>query len=155
MKVTSMTKMTSTCAATAAEVIRIRVPGDPIAKGRPKFVRRGQFTTAVTPQRTRRFEDRISHYGHEAMQGRSLIQGPVRVIITAVWTMPKHMHRKRCPKPAMPKTTKPDLDNVVKCIDALNGIVWQDDALVVDIQASKRYAAQGEGGYLELEVIPA
>jgi len=39
---------------------------------------------------------------------------------------------------SMPKTTKPDIDNLTKAIlDALNGIAWNDDAQVAEIKAKK------------------
>jgi Holliday junction resolvase RusA-like endonuclease len=39
-------------------------------------------------------------------------------------------------------TTKPDADNVVKAVfDGLNGVLWRDDVLVVDLRVRKRYAA--------------
>jgi Holliday junction resolvase RusA-like endonuclease len=35
-----------------------------------------------------------------------------------------------------------DLDNVVKAVfDGLNGVLWRDDVLVVDLRVRKRYAA--------------
>ena len=38
---------------------------------------------------------------------------------------------------------KPDLDNVVKAVlDALNGVVYRDDAQVVNLVATKRYATE-------------
>lgn len=41
-------------------------------------------------------------------------------------------------------TTKPDLDKLVRSVkDALSCVVWRDDALVVELTASKRYAAPG------------
>jgi Holliday junction resolvase RusA-like endonuclease len=37
-------------------------------------------------------------------------------------------------------TSRPDLDNYVKAaLDAINGIVIADDALVVELEACKRY----------------
>ena len=39
-------------------------------------------------------------------------------------------------------TSKPDWDNYGKITDALNGIVWLDDAQVVDGRVIKRYSAQ-------------
>lgn len=38
-------------------------------------------------------------------------------------------------------TVKPDLDNYVKStLDALNGILWTDDAHIVDLHAHKYYS---------------
>lgn len=35
---------------------------------------------------------------------------------------------------------RPDMDNIIKILDALNGIAWIDDAQVVSILARKLYA---------------
>ncbi len=37
-------------------------------------------------------------------------------------------------------TTKPDWDNIAKTIDALNKVVWPDDAAVVDAVVRKFYS---------------
>jgi Holliday junction resolvase RusA-like endonuclease len=37
---------------------------------------------------------------------------------------------------------KPDLDNCIRCLDALKGIVLVDDALICRLAASKCYSAQ-------------
>jgi Holliday junction resolvase RusA-like endonuclease len=39
-------------------------------------------------------------------------------------------------------TSRPDGDNYLKIVDALNGIVWIDDAQVVDGRVIKRYSAR-------------
>ena len=40
---------------------------------------------------------------------------------------------------------KPDLDKLVRSVkDALTDVAWQDDALVIEIQARKRYAEPGD-----------
>lgn len=45
---------------------------------------------------------------------------------------------------------KPDLDNLVKLIDALNGVLWHDDAQIVSLVATKRYAKKG---FIKLKVL--
>lgn len=48
-------------------------------------------------------------------------------------------------------TVKPDLDNYIKsALDALNGVVWDDDRFIVDIHAKKVYA---ENGYIKIKVV--
>lgn len=38
-------------------------------------------------------------------------------------------------------STKPDIDNYVKAVfDGINGIIWKDDARVVDLKTSKFYS---------------
>lgn len=47
----------------------------------------------------------------------------------------------RKPKKTKLLVPKPDIDNYMKAIfDACNGIVWQDDSLVVKVTASKMWA---------------
>jgi len=46
----------------------------------------------------------------------------------------------------VPHTRKPDLDKLTRAIkDALTGVIWEDDAQVCAIVATKRYALPGEG----------
>jgi Holliday junction resolvase RusA-like endonuclease len=37
--------------------------------------------------------------------------------------------------------TKPDLDNIIKQLDLMNGILWLDDKQIIKITAWKQYAA--------------
>lgn len=47
---------------------------------------------------------------------------------------------------------KPDLDNLAKAaLDACNGIIWRDDALICSLLVKKRYAANPR---LELQIKP-
>ncbi len=118
------------------------VPGEPVAKGRPRFARVGGFVRTFTPEKSVRFEDTVRLIAQAA--GAEVIDGPVCVRIEAVWPM-KGAPRKGVPRPSVPKTTKPDADNVAKAIcDALNGITWHDDGQVVELLVRKRHAAQGE-----------
>ena len=50
------------------------------------------------------------------------------------------------------KITKPDVDNLTKGTqDALNGVVWRDDAIIADYHIRKFY---GMKPYIRLRVIP-
>ena len=85
------------------------VPIRPRPKARPRF--RGH---AYTPKETLEYERAIRSY--VAIQ----YQRPKKA--------PEH------------KTGRPDLDNLIKGVmDALNGILWLDDAQVVRIHAGKEY----------------
>lgn len=47
---------------------------------------------------------------------------------------------------------KPDADNLAKAaLDACNGIIWRDDALICSLLVKKRYAAYP---CLEIKVVP-
>lgn len=48
---------------------------------------------------------------------------------------------------ALLPASKPDLDNLLKLLlDAMNGLVYRDDALVCKITVSKRYSLQPKTG---------
>ncbi len=127
------------------------VPGPPVAKGRPRFVRAGKFTRAVTPKTTVDFENRVRLAAQAA--GVRPLEGPVEVRIQAVWPM-KGQPLKRSKRPAAWKTTKPDLDNVAKgVLDALNGIGYRDDSQVVVVSVQKIHAAQGEPAGTRIELL--
>jgi Holliday junction resolvase RusA-like endonuclease len=51
-------------------------------------------------------------------------------------------------------TGKPDIDNVQKCVkDGMNGVVWRDDALVIEVRVSKRYST-APGVCVSVEQLP-
>lgn len=79
------------------------------------------------------------------MRGQRPLTGPIVVAVLACFEIPASWSARR--KQAalagreMP-TGRPDLDNVIKCaLDACNGIVWADDAAVIEIRARKVYAS--------------
>jgi Holliday junction resolvase RusA-like endonuclease len=37
---------------------------------------------------------------------------------------------------------KPDLDNIIKQLDALNGIVWKDDSKIAALTSTKSYSEE-------------
>jgi Holliday junction resolvase RusA-like endonuclease len=132
--------------------VRFTVPGIPVAKGRPRFVRAGQFTRAVTPKQTIDFENRVRLSAQAA--GIRPLDGPVEVHIRAVWPM-KGQPLKRSKRPSSWKPTKPDADNVLKAVlDALNGIAYHDDGQVCVALIHKIHAAQGDPAQTIVSIRP-
>ena len=140
--------------------ISIIVPGKPRGKGRPRF----GAGHAYTPASTRRYEHEIAVEAQRAVAG-CLSDwdktAPMRVDILAVFPIPvSWSKRKRAEAEAgdIAPQVKPDLDNVVKiALDAINGIVFEDDKQVVKIDASKVYlegipSAWARDGYLQIVV---
>ena len=69
--------------------------------------------------------------------------------IPASWSKKKAEAAK---KDAIRPTTKPDLDNILKMMDALNGVAWKDDAQVVSVLIQKYYSeAAGMSVYITWE----
>ena len=55
--------------------------------------------------------------------------------------------------PREPRCAKPDCDNLAKAVlDALNGVLWQDDSQVVELSVSKWYAAGDESPRTTIDV---
>ncbi len=119
-------------------LLNIRIPGPGVAMGRPRFNR--YSGRARTPEKTRKYLWLVQAIQEKASHGMDLPVSrdtPIRVSIEAVYKRPGTRFRRKDPDHALWKTTKPDLDNVVKSIlDGLDGL-WSDDAQVCDIHAIK------------------
>lgn len=124
--------------------IMFLIPGKAVGKGRPRFARRGSFTTTYTPEKTASYESLIKVVASAAMQGKQLIENPVEININIHSIPPKSWSKKKQLEAfaglVLP-TVKPDADNIIKSIcDAINGIVWRDDTQAVRGSWSKIYS---------------
>lgn len=121
--------------------IRLIIPGEPCAKGRPHFVKK--TGVAITPQKTRTREGVIASLAMDAMRGRTPLDGPLCVSVLAVMAVPASWSgvKKRAALAGQILPAKrPDLDNLLKLVtDGLNEIVYTDDALIVELRARKVY----------------
>lgn len=124
-------------------MLEFTLAGAPVGKGRPRFVK--ETGRAYTPEKTVRFEDRLSIVAQEAMAGRPLFEGPLRVIVEARVAIPASKPNKwkeQARAGQIRPTTKPDWDNFGKVLDALNLVVWTDDSQIVDGRVLKFYSDQ-------------
>jgi Holliday junction resolvase RusA-like endonuclease len=126
----------------AEQAITVAISGEPVAKGRARITRRG---FAYTPAATRKYEAHGRLAAQLAMDGRPPIEGPVRISVVVELPVPSSWSaRKKAGALAggIRPTSRPDVDNYVKAIlDAVNGIVLADDALVVELHAIKHYGS--------------
>lgn len=112
------------------------IPGEPVAKGRPRFVRATGRT--FTPKKTEIFEGVIAGKAADAMDGKEPLDGALRMTIRACYPHPKSWSKRK--RSERWKTSKPDADNLAKiCGDALNGIVYKDDAQIAELTIQKQY----------------
>lgn len=100
--------------------------------------------------RTKAWRSRVAAAGQEAMLGRELYIGPLRLIITFRMPRPKSHFNRRGKlldwAPAYP-ATKPDLTKLLRSTeDALTGIIWNDDCQIVETMVNKVYAAPKMSG---------
>lgn len=105
--------------------VQFMVPGEPVAKGRPRVGRNG----AYTPSRTLVAEEHVGWCFRAARGQRAPQDSLIRVDVEFVVGT-----RRRV-----------DIDNLAKTVlDALNGLAFGDDSQVVELHAVKRLAAPGE-----------
>lgn len=103
--------------------VRFTVPGQPIAKGRPRFV----GGHAITPERTREYEQRVAIYARNALAlaGLEPLAGDLRIAVR--FYLPS-------------RRSAPDLDNLIKAaLDGCNGILYADDRQVAHLESWKGY----------------
>ena len=128
-------------------MIRFTIPGQPRGKGRPRATARGGYVRAYTDSKTRAYEHSIRAAYQEA--GGTMMEGPLRVEIRAVFEPPRSLSKRRSAEMmGTAQTHKPDADNVIKAVlDGLNGAAYQDDSQVAEIRACKVY---GEAAGVEV-----
>ena len=137
------------------ESVYIFVEGVPVPKGRPRFARRGKFVTTYTPEKTRDYETLIEWRGKMAMGFLSPFDEAIKLVMSINLPIPASMSKKSRALAIMGilrPTKRPDYDNFAKCLDALNGVVFEDDSQIVDAEISKYYS---ERPSLEIWIYPA
>jgi len=137
------------------KVMKITVPGKPIAKKRPRFVRRGKGVITFNPQETEEGKWLLLAQG----QIDEKIIGPVKMICRFVFERPKsHFGTGKNSgvlKASAPQyhIQKPDVDNLQKFVkDCLNGVAYRDDSQIVSVVALKEWGDEAVTE-IEMEVI--
>jgi Holliday junction resolvase RusA-like endonuclease len=127
-------------------MIQFTVPGQPVAKGRPKFTNVGGFARVYTPKKTQEYEALVAGIAKRAMWPIEPLLRPVEIMLELRMEIPKSWSKSKrlaALDGRVRATKKPDADNVLKGIkDALNGICWVDDSQVVVLTVRKLYAAE-------------
>ena len=136
------------------------IPVKPVGKARPRFVVRHGKGHAYSVSETD--EGKIIIYLNQQWVGRPLITEAVKITAIYVFARPKghygtgrNSSKLKASSPVM-YTKKPDIDNIDKILlDSLNGIILKDDAQVIAMDSTKRYAGDNEQEHIEfkLEVI--
>ena len=89
-------------------------------------------------------------------QNPTLIKVPVVVNMLFYLPRPKNHYGKKGLLPSAPKKmiTKPDLDNLEKAVmDALTGVCWEDDRLIVGKTSMKEYVEEEMSPRTEITVM--
>lgn len=116
-------------------MIAFQIPGEPVAFARSG----GKGAIRFTPKRQRDFMALVQLAASKAMAGQEPFAGPVEMVVRATYLIPKSWPRKKADT-AKWRTSKPDADNLAKIIaDAINTIVFADDAQVASLTVQKVY----------------
>lgn len=94
----------------------------------------------------------IAEAAGPAFAGIERLDEPLRVVVRAYAPRPKRLMRKKDPAGTLPWVSRPDADNILKhVLDGLEAF-WRDDAIVCEVQVSKRYHAKDGRPRIEVEV---
>lgn len=114
----------------------------PEAQARPRATRMGRGIRLYDPKKTADFKKQL----HLLASAKHVV--PIQEALSVeIWfyrtvqkSISKKEHLRRTTGRVRP-TVKPDTDNYIKStLDALNGILWRDDAQIVDLTAHKFYS---------------
>ena len=127
---------------TQAAFLAIQIPGRPAPKARPRMGKHG----AYTPKRTRDAETAMRWL--LLSQCPKPLTGPLELGVAFYFRAPtsyRKAERERLEENGEYREGKPDIDNLLKLVmDAANGVLWNDDAQVVKIEATKNYGGSEE-----------
>jgi Holliday junction resolvase RusA-like endonuclease len=113
----------------------------PQAKQSARFTRNGH---SYQPKRVVDYATQLRCAAISEMKGAPPLTEPLYVWVFATYALPKKSTAADraiiASGGSVPKSTRPDVDNIMKAtLDPLNGIVWRDDALIVEAKVCKRY----------------
>lgn len=124
-------------------MIQFIVYGEPVAKGRPRFARRGNFVSTYTPKKTKDAE-RIFQLEALQYKPKEILVGPLKIEIDVYRSIPKSASNKNMElmlKGLIRPISRPDCDNYEKLVlDAMNGIFWKDDSQICETNVRKWYS---------------
>lgn len=118
----------------------------PVEQARPRATRFGKSIRIYDPKKVNVFKQQLGMLAREQMLDRGLepFDGELTVrfefyrpVQASISKKERALRLSGFHRP----TVKPDLDNYIKSTsDALNGIIWEDDNLIVSLQAEKFYS---------------
>jgi Holliday junction resolvase RusA-like endonuclease len=123
-------------------MIEFTVPGEPVAKARPRVTKSG---LTFTPAKTVNYETLVKEMFAIECKNQYL-EGEIKAEMDFYFTIPKSTSRKKRAlmiSGEIRPVKRPDTDNVIKSVtDAINGLAYNDDSQIVEIVARKWYGEQ-------------
>jgi Holliday junction resolvase RusA-like endonuclease len=109
-----------------------------------------------TDERTRNYESQLRYAGQQVMADRPPITEPVTVEIEARFQIPVSFSKRKKAEAKMGliwPAKRPDVENIAKLMDGLNGVVWKDDRQIV-VETIRKVYAENPGLTIIVETIP-
>lgn len=117
---------------------------EPVAQARPRATRMGRGIRLYDPKKTADFKKQLRVLAQA--EHIEPLQNALSVEIWFYRAVQKSISKKeyaRRTTGAIRPIVKPDVDNYIKStLDGLNGVLWLDDAQIVDLSTHKLYADQ-------------
>ena len=126
-------------------MVTFKVDANPVGKQRARYVKRGNFVQAYTPEKTRTYETLIRDSAIEAMGSSEPLETPVNLYLYIRVPIPKSYSKKKvedCLNGLDKPIRKPDASNILKSVeDGMNGVVYKDDSQIVNLHVTKVYSS--------------
>ena len=120
---------------------------EPISQLRPRASSRGCHVRIYDPKKVKHYKNLLHCLVTERYKKPPLT---VALSVSLLFYRPvqksiSNVERQRRLSNQHKPTVKPDVDNYIKStLDALNGVLWEDDSQIVKLTAEKRYAEKGK-----------
>lgn len=124
-------------------MIKMTILGEPVAQHRPRITTVGKFPRMYKTAKDNTYREKL--YWEAKKLGIVPIDRKIQVTVELdiFRPIPKSFSKRKvleAQASVLRPTTKPDIDNYIKQIfDALNGLIWEDDAQIVSVKARKFY----------------
>ena len=123
-------------------IVHLTIPGEPVAKGRPRYTKSGH---TYTPEKTASYENLIrltyqENYKNLRFRDDVELVCSIKAYMSIPKSKPKYF-KDLAIKGYVRPTKRPDTDNIIKIVqDALNGLAYHDDAQIVSSTCEKLYS---------------
>lgn len=127
-------------------MLKIIIPGEPTAQGRPRFTTISGHAVAYDPPKSKNYKAFVKNLTRQAIiqQGWKFTDLPIKVDVIACLGIPKSKSRKFREGALSGKilpAKKPDADNLFKTVtDAMSGIAYADDKQICVTTICKIYS---------------
>ena len=127
--------------------MEIVIYGEPVPQGRPKFASFGGHVHAYDPAKSKNYKQLVRFWVTQYLKkldGFTPYENALCVDLTFYLGIPTSWSKQKRIQASQgqirPIVRNGDIDNMVKAIlDANNGLLWVDDAIITDLSARKRY----------------